>query len=116
MASCASSSEAKQQILMRVRTARNIAEDCRAPAYDNTVTEEAPDGALGAARTLALTRIVAGFIILVGGDVQGAVRFAGVDPALVSPPSGSSWLRALDLSPWAATALTWIVVVAALLG
>lgn len=80
------------------------------------MTEEAPDAALGAARTLALTRIVAGFVILLGGDVHGAVRFAGVDPALVSPPPGTTWLRALDLSPLAATLLTWVVVLAALLG
>ena len=77
---------------------------------------EASDPALGVARTLALTRMVAGFIIVIGADVQGATRFAGLDPQLVSPPAGLSWLRLLDLSLTQATLLTWLVVFSALLG
>lgn len=72
--------------------------------------------ALGAARSLALSRIVAGLIIVSGADVHSASRFAGVDPQLVSPPAGLAWLRAFDLSPAFATSLTWLVVVAGVLG
>ncbi|HEX6239920.1 MAG TPA: HTTM domain-containing protein [Polyangiales bacterium] len=74
------------------------------------------DSPLGAARTLALTRIVAGLVIVFGADVHGAVRFAGLDPQLVSPPPGLAWLRILDLSPLQVTLLVWLVVVGALLG
>jgi hypothetical protein len=77
---------------------------------------EAPHAALGAARTLALSRVVAGLVIVTSADVHGAARFAGVPDLLVSPPPDLGWLRAFDLSFTQATALTWTVVVAALLG
>lgn len=72
--------------------------------------------ARNAARTLALTRIVAGLVILSSADVHGAVRFAGVDAQLVAPPEGLGWSAALDLSRAPAQALRGVVVLAALLG
>jgi hypothetical protein len=77
---------------------------------------ESPQEALGAARTLALTRIVAGLVILTSADVHGALRFAELEQQLVLPPEGLDWLVGLDPSRAQAAALRWVVVVAALLG
>jgi hypothetical protein len=72
--------------------------------------------ALGDARTLALTRLVAGLIIACSADVHTAASFAGLDAQLVTPPVGLGLLRWLALSPMQAQALTWTVVVLAVLG
>jgi hypothetical protein len=78
--------------------------------------DNSPHEARGAARTLALTRMVAGLVILTSADIHGAPRFAGLEPQLVLPPAGLGWLTAFDLSHAQATALQWSVVLAALLG
>jgi hypothetical protein len=77
---------------------------------------ESPQDALSAARTLALTRIVAGLVILTSADVHGALRFAGLEQQLVLPPDGLGWLSGLDPSRAQAAALRWVVVAAAVLG
>ena len=71
---------------------------------------DAGSSALGPARTLALVRMVAGALLVISGDVHMAPRYAGLDPALIAPPPGVDWLRAVDPSPQLSMLLVWVVV------
>lgn len=75
-----------------------------------------PAYALGAARTLALTRIVAGLVIATSADVHHAASFASLDHVLSVPPWGLGWLSDIPISRGPAELLRWAVVGGALIG
>jgi len=80
------------------------------------MTRASPAYALGAARTLSLTRIVAGLVIATSADVHHASSFAALDHILSAPPWGLGWLSSMPISHGLAEMLRWAVVGGALIG